>query len=137
MPTVLRNSVEDLEACEDEFNTVNADCRFLPASATVEKRHLPNLSIWDFDDIGLIIALSKSICLYLMQLAYCNSQWLIMSTCKSNVTLLEDVYVQYHTPSTVPIQKQHWKFSYTYIDCNLVFILVYYTEVFCMTAFMV
>lgn len=121
MPTVLRNSVEDHEACKDGFNTVNADCQFLPASATakafiwngVEERHLPNLSVWDFDGIGLIIALSKSICLYLMQLASCNSQWLIVSTSKSNVTLLEDIYVQYHTPSTVPIQKQHWKFLYT------------------------
>lgn len=81
MSTVLRNSVEDLEACEDRFNTVNADCQFLTASATakafirngVEERHLPNLSIWDFDGIGLIIAISRSICLYLMQLAYCNS----------------------------------------------------------------
>ena len=27
-----------------------------------------------------------------MQLAYCNSQWLIVSTCKTNVTLSEDVY---------------------------------------------
>ena len=71
MPTVLRNSVEDLEACKDGFNAVNADCRFLTASATakafiwsgVEERHLPNLSIWDFDGIGSIIALSKSVCL--------------------------------------------------------------------------